>query len=306
LLILIFLPFFLAFAQDSSLFDLSLYQTENSVQVSEAPALIEEDGIVKEITKIEIPEKTPQETSQNTPLPKFLNYTIQPGDTLSSIAQRFGLKLSTLLWTNDLNLNSILKPGEEILVPSKDGLLHRVKKGETLSEIAQKYKAQIEEIIEFNGLKNDLIVEGDELFIPGGTPPPPPPPPKPKRNQVTTLATSTPQVKAYPGGNCRTFPYGYCTYYVSTKRCIPWSGHAKFWLNNAKAYGFNVCYGSNCEPAPGAILVTTGDRRYGHVAYIEEVNGNKMVISEMNVVGWGKVSTRVIFRGDPSIRGIIY
>ena len=98
------------------------------------------------------------------------------------------------------------------------------------------------------------------------------------------------------------FPYGYCTYYVSQKRTIPWSGNAGTWLNAAKADEFST----GKDPKPGAIMVTSEGGRTGHVAYVESVNGSQFTVSEMNYKGYGIVSTRTISDGFKLIKGFIY
>ena len=49
------------------------------------------------------------------------------------------------------------------------------------------------------------------------------------------------------------------------------------------------------NPARGVILVTNDSRKYGHVAYVEEVTDhNSIIVSEMNFEKFGKVDTREI------------
>jgi len=99
-------------------------------------------------------------------------YIVQGGDTLTSIAQKFGISLETLLWANNLKSTSIIKPGQKLIILPVSGILHIVREGETLSEIAQLYQAEIEEIVEFNELQDEgRIYVGDLLIIPGGKKP---------------------------------------------------------------------------------------------------------------------------------------
>ena len=100
-------------------------------------------------------------------------YIVKEGDTLFSISQKFGISSETILWANNLSKNSIIKPGQKLIILPVDGVLHEVKAGETLSEIAKKYQVKIETIISFNELENpDDIYIGDILIIPGGKIPP--------------------------------------------------------------------------------------------------------------------------------------
>ena len=104
---------------------------------------------------------------------EILEYTIQPGDNLSKIAENFQISLETLLWANDLTKNSKISPGQKLIILPVSGVLHFVQKGETLSEIAKKYKGDAEKIIEFNELDNEKdIFAGDILIIPDGVMPP--------------------------------------------------------------------------------------------------------------------------------------
>jgi LysM repeat protein len=99
-------------------------------------------------------------------------YIVQPGDNLTSIAEKFGISLETLLWANDLQVNSVIKPGQKLVILPVSGVLHIVREGDTLSEIAKIYKANLEDIVEFNGLEDEgKIYVGDLLIIPGGKKP---------------------------------------------------------------------------------------------------------------------------------------
>jgi LysM repeat protein len=114
------------------------------------------------------------------PKKEIQEYIVEEGDTLSSIAEKFGISLETILWANDLNKNSAIKPGQKLIILPVDGVLHEVRSGDTLSEIAKKYQAKIEDIISFNELESpDDIYIGDILIIPGGKMPSPKPAPQP-------------------------------------------------------------------------------------------------------------------------------
>ena len=104
---------------------------------------------------------------------EILEYTVQPGDTLSKIAENFGISSETLLWANDLTKSSKISPGQRLIILPVSGVFHFVQKGETLSEIAKRYKGDVEKIIEFNELDNEKdIFTGDILIIPNGIMPP--------------------------------------------------------------------------------------------------------------------------------------
>lgn len=84
------------------------------------------------------------------------------------------------------------------------------------------------------------------------------------------------------------YAYGQCTYYVSSRRPIPnnW-GNARDWLPHARALGWLT--GPN--PSVGAIAWTPSGP-WGHVAYVEKVDGDRVQVSEMNYAGWNLKSYR--------------
>lgn len=103
---------------------------------------------------------------------EIIEYSVEQGDTLKSIAQKFDISLDTLLWANELSKSSKIKIGEELVIPPVSGVIHIVKKGDTLSEIAKTYKAKSDEIADFNELSDESdIYIGDILIVPDGVMP---------------------------------------------------------------------------------------------------------------------------------------
>lgn len=105
---------------------------------------------------------------------EIVEYIVEKGDNLWLISEKFGISLNTILWANNLNKNSIIQPGQKLIIPPTNGVIHQVKEGETISEIAQKYKGKVEEIIAFNELSSEGdIYVGDIIFVPNGVMPSP-------------------------------------------------------------------------------------------------------------------------------------
>jgi surface antigen len=226
-------------------------------------------------------------------------YLVEPGDTLSSIANKFNISFKTLIWANQLKDSSI-KPGQKLLILPVDGVIHLVKEGDTIENLAKRYKTEPEKIVAFNELSGEGDIFIDELLIiPDGMPPAPQPE---KKKTVVFERFSTNNFQ----GQSANYPYGQCTWWVAQKRAIPNLGHAKDWLDNAINFGFPVCKGSYCLPKIGAIISLKGDRIFGHVGYIEELKGDKIIFSEMNYIGLGARNYRSLRIGDPSIKGYIY
>lgn len=97
-------------------------------------------------------------------------YTVRAGDTLSHIAEMYGVTANTILWANDLPRATAIKEGQALVILPVAGVRHIVKKGDTLSTIAKKYSGKEEEILTYNQIEdnNDLVV-GEVLVVPGGT-----------------------------------------------------------------------------------------------------------------------------------------
>lgn len=242
-----------------------------------------------------------------------ITYEVKLGDTPSDIADEFGISTNTLLWANNLTIDSAtrIKPGDKLAILPISGVRHTIKASDTVSSLAKKYSADAEKIISYNNLKTGEPLETDSVvIIPDGKMPVPPKPKTPKFalasvskndnydvNTVNTLVGDT-----HPPAHSHQFPWGQCTYYVALKRFIPWVGDAKNWLKNAAAYG----YSTGKTPAVGSIVITTENRRYGHSAYVEAIDGDKITISEMNFVGLGIKSVRILSVNSPVIRGYIY
>lgn len=227
---------------------------------------------------------------------EILRHQVKKGESLSSIAKEYGLKIETIIWANDLR-NEIIKEGQELIILPVDGVLHIVKEGETLKDIVEKYNANLEEVLTFNELiLPSEVFEGQVLTIPGGKLSEIP------KLQKTPLALSTNNFY----GQSHSYPFGYCTWWVAQKRKIPALGHAKDWLLNALSLGMAVCFGKDCQPEVGAVVSLKTRHSLGHVAYVEEVKDGKIVISEMNYVNFGVVNKRTLRIGDSRILGYIY
>lgn len=111
-------------------------------------------------------------TSNNSPVARTetIDYTVQLGDTVSSIANDFGITVNTVLWANDLGNYSLIRPGNKLLIPPYSGLLYEVKSGDTLSRIASTYKIDKEEILKYNDLNDDSSLKiGQDLILPGAS-----------------------------------------------------------------------------------------------------------------------------------------
>lgn len=250
----------------------------------------------------------------------IIKYVVEGGDTIFSIAAKFGIDAATILQENNLYADDIIKPGMELTILPVSGTTERVDAGETLEGIATKHGADINEIKKFNKLVlNSDIEEGQILIIPGGRREIKERPHPEARDTmlaqenhasasrigiVTARSTRQRAARSYVArrGSVNGFPWGYCTWYVASRRGdVTWRGNAGAWLRNAKAQG----RATGRVPAKGAIIVTN-ESWWGHVGIVESVQGDKVTISEMNYAGFGRVSKRTISNKSGVIKGYIY
>jgi membrane-bound lytic murein transglycosylase D len=112
-----------------------------------------------------------------------LEYRVQMGDTLGSIAVKFGVTSDDLCRWNNLPPDTILRPGDRVLVGESDSssgvsggavagksgkvgfIKHRVKSGETLHRIARLYDVTVHQVRAWNRLAGNTIYAGQVLTI---------------------------------------------------------------------------------------------------------------------------------------------
>lgn len=227
-------------------------------------------------------------------------YETKPFDTVYTVAKQFNLTPRTIRDTNGLPDNA-LKAGWFLVIPPVDGIVVKVTNPDlSLDDIASKYGADLDKVVSYNGLEgpDSEISMDDYLIVPGGKIPDAPKPVASTPSAPKTVKPSVPKA-SFKGSN--KFARGQCTDYVAQKVNVYWRGNANMWATNARKAGATV----DRNPTPGAII-QTGESRYGHVGYIEKVEGTKVTFSEWNYAGPYIKTVRTLDINNPIVKAIIH
>ncbi len=112
----------------------------------------------------------PEYNSEQDNLPEY--HTVLPGETLSSIAARYGVSRGQLMNLNGINDDSDLSPGQNLIIRKPETVTslqyHTVKPGETLYSIAKRYGVNISKLRELNNLNNRSLTPGQRIIISDG------------------------------------------------------------------------------------------------------------------------------------------
>jgi len=94
-------------------------------------------------------------------------YTIQPGDSIFSIAQRFGVSQQQLITSNQI-IGDTIPAGQLLFIPIQVSkvITYTVQPGDSLYRIAQRYDTLVESIVVLNRLQSTNIDVGQRLVIP--------------------------------------------------------------------------------------------------------------------------------------------
>ncbi len=109
------------------------------------------------------------------PRSTVITYAVQNGDTLGSIAEKFGLSQSTIIWSNDRFYVNAMRVGLELNILPVNGVYHRVHGAQAVAEIAEMYDVDPYAIIDsefntlFNATPQTVLPEGLYVVVPGGT-----------------------------------------------------------------------------------------------------------------------------------------
>jgi murein DD-endopeptidase MepM/ murein hydrolase activator NlpD len=111
-------------------------------------------------------------------LPKgeVTEYRVEDGDTVSSIAQKFGVSIDTIVWENNLKSVDAIKVQQILRILPVTGVRYKVSRGETIYSIAKKLQVDPQNIIDypFNTFTDDetfALAAGQELIVPEGIKP---------------------------------------------------------------------------------------------------------------------------------------
>lgn len=104
---------------------------------------------------------------------RLVSHEVKQGDTVTSIAKKYGSSVTDVLRLNGLGSRDPIYPGQKITVGVSAGsvraggaIVHEVSPGETVTSIARRYAASINEVLEANGLRaSDPIYPGQKLTI---------------------------------------------------------------------------------------------------------------------------------------------
>lgn len=106
-------------------------------------------------------------------------YTVQAGDTLTSVAIRFSISSFSIIWNNpDKVRGDQIRAGDQLNIPTIDGILYTLKQGDTFSDVGAYYGIDASSIMSYppNRLASpDQVPVGATILLPGAVPPPPPP-----------------------------------------------------------------------------------------------------------------------------------
>ncbi len=226
------------------------------------------------------------------------SYVTQSGDTVTSLAAKFGVTSDTLRWSNGISGDSIATSSTIYVLPGVNGIIYVVVSGDTPDTLATKFHASKDKIVAYNDAEIGGLKIGERIIIPDGS----------KTSAVASSRFSFSSGFAW-GANAiygsNGYDYGFCTWYVANRRAaigrpVPSNlGNAYSWYRIAQSAGLPTGF----APQVGAVAVNESGN---HVSIVEAVNSDgSFWVSEMNsrgqvsmtdstpAGGWGRVDYKL-------------
>lgn len=105
---------------------------------------------------------------------KYLDYPLEPGDTLWDIGKKTGLSMDTLVSVNRLEKVHNLRVGQKLRIPHLNGLLYTTRSNETLASVASNHGVALDQLLYYNRLpkRSDahrILQSGSNFFLPGAS-----------------------------------------------------------------------------------------------------------------------------------------
>jgi murein DD-endopeptidase MepM/ murein hydrolase activator NlpD len=223
------------------------------------------------------------------PRDKTLTYTVQKGDTLSIIAQKFGISEDTIRWANDLSDDS-LNVGDTLSILPVSGIAYKVASGDTVYSIAKKFNTDPQKIVDFpfNDFANPetfSLVNGQILMVPDGIKPSE----QPYVRQQIYIAQG-PSSSSFSASGFTWPVHGEITqfaswYHMALDIAAPYGTPivaAKSGVVKSVSVGsYDGGYGNN-------VYLDNGDGYETHYAHMEAVNVSvgQSVVGGSTVIGW--------------------
>lgn len=209
------------------------------------------------------------------PRDKVISYTVQKGDTLSTIAQKYGISDETIKWANDLSGDTI-NVGDRLDILPVTGVSYKVQSGDTVYTIAKKFDTDPQKIVDFpfNDFANPetfSLVSGQMLLVPDGIKPSE----QPYVKRQAYIA-SGPSSTSYSGSGYTWPVRGVVSQFAS-------------WYH--MALDITVPYGTPIVAAKSGVVSTvstgTWDYGYGNNVIIDSGNGYSALYAHMEAVNVG-------------------
>ncbi|GAT73515.1 peptidoglycan-binding LysM [Microbacterium sp. HM58-2] len=247
------------------------------------------------------------------------SYTVQPGDTVSAIAKRYGLRTVDVLTWNGLSWRSVIYPGQKLtlsgaapasapVAPAAPAATtsHVVVSGDTVFGIAQKYGTTVDAVLAANGLtRASVIYPGQTLAVAGGAAP-------------AAAATQAPAPVAATGGQTHVVAAGDTLfgiaqkYATTTANLFAWNGLGSSSIiypgqsivvtaPPAAAAPAQLFANLDAEQAANAALIISVGRQLGvSDRGIAIALATAMVESGIRNLGWGDRDSLGLFQQRPS------
>lgn len=205
--------------------------------------------------------KPPRVRDPNIP-PAYRVYTVEYGDSLTSMAIDAGICPDHILWNNpDRDEDTPLYAGDELVIPDAPGVMHTVEEGDTLIYLALLYNSTTDAITGVRGNQvssDEDLVPGERIFIPNGIPQ--------SALEMSVTAQRKMTVESEYG---YVWPFfGVITTYYGEQR--PGYVHNAIDIGALGHYGMSVL-----AMADGTVVLAGSDSAYGNNVIVEHADGSR-------------------------------
>ena len=202
-------------------------------------------------------------------------YVVRSGDTLSGIANRFGLSMMTIWWANKLASKDALQIGQKLQIPPVDGVLYTVQAGDTITSIARRFHASIADVRSFNDLTGDTVVIGQEVMVPDGRgaaiPTPSPAPLQASGGSGASGGSNGPAADGPVGGACTS-----CAFAGSMSWPVQGGFISQYYWWGHPALDIAAAYGTPVLAAASGTVIWAGWRNNGGGYQVWISHGNNV------------------------------